>query len=620
MSKVETRKFDAEIGKVLNLMIHSLYTNKDIFLRELISNASDAFDKLRFEASKKDDLLDGAELKITISVDEDNRLLIIRDNGIGMSKQELIENLGTIAKSGTQKFLEQLTGDNRKDVELIGQFGVGFYSGFMVAEEITVNSKKAQEDTACTWRSKGDGEFTISELKDDKFTRGTEIVLKLKEGEEEYLDQFKIGHIINTYSDHISVPVEFLAKEKEPTILNSSSALWTKQKSEITEESYNEFYKKISSLPDKPWMTMHNKNEGAVEYTNLLFIPSTKTYDLFHPDRKRSVKLYIKKVFINDEGIDIIPQYLRFLRGIIDSQDLPLNISRETLQHNKVLGKIKTSITNKVLSELEKTLNKERDSYIEFWNNFGSALKEGLCEYTNNHEKILDICLFKSMKLNSYITLKEYIDNMPATQDSIYYISGNDEESLKNHPQLEGFQKNGIDVLLFTDSVDNFWVNVANQYKEKNIKSVTRSDIDLSNKDESTDAPEKTNAEEYADLIKFFKDSLKDSVKDVRISKKLTDSPVCLATSEGAMDIRMERFLADQKQIKLPSAKILEINPNHKIVRQIFTKITNQSTTDQTKNLIRLLFDQACILEGEPVQNVVDFSKRMNEFLVTSDI
>lgn len=620
MSKIETRKFDAEIGKVLNLMIHSLYTNKDIFLRELISNASDAFDKLKFEASKKDDLLDNSELKITISADEDNRILTIRDNGIGMNKQELIENLGTIAKSGTQKFLEQLTGDNKKDVELIGQFGVGFYSGFMVAEEITVNSKKAQEDTAWIWKSKGDGEFTISELKDDKFTRGTEIILKLKEGEEEYLDQFKISHIVNTYSDHISVPVEFNSKDKEPTLLNSSSALWTKQKSEISQESYNEFYKKISSLPDKPWMTLHNKNEGAVEYTNLLFIPSTKTYDLFHPDRKRSVKLYIKKVFINDEGIDIIPQYLRFLRGIIDSQDLPLNISRETLQHNKVLEKIKVSITNKVLSELEKKLSKERDSYVEFWNNFGSALKEGLCEFSNNHEKILDICLFKSMKSNSYITLKEYIDNMPATQDSIYYMSGNDEESLKNHPQLEGFQKNNIDVLLFTDSVDNFWVNVVTQYKEKHIKSVTRSNIDLSDKNEKTDSSEKTNSDEYIDLIKYFKDSLKDSVKDVVISKKLTDSPVCLAISEGAMDIRMERFLAEQKQIKLPSAKILEINPNHKIIKQILTKITTQSATEHTKNLTRLLFDQACILEGEPLQNVVDFSKRMNEFLVTSDM
>ena len=606
MSKIETRKFDAEIGKVLHLMIHSLYTNKDIFLRELIS--------------KKDELLDKSELKIIISANDKDKTLSIRDYGIGMNKQDLIENLGTIARSGTQRFLEQVTGDKKKDLDLIGQFGVGFYSAFMIAAEVTVKSRKVEDDKVWLWHSKGDGEFTISELKDKDFAVGTEIILKLKDGEEEYLDQFRIGHIVKTYSEHISLPIEFRADGKEPTILNSFSALWTKPRSEISEDAYNEFYRKVSSLPDTPWMTLHNKNEGVVEYSNLLFIPSTKTYDLFHPDRRRSVKLYIKKVFINDEGVDIVPHNLRFLRGVVDSQDLPLNISRETLQHNKILEKIKSSITKKVLSELAKKLEEDRDSYLEFWLNFGSVLKEGLCEYSNNHDQLLDICLFKSLKQNKYITLNDYLSGMGEKQDAIYYISGNDEESLKNHPQIEGFMNKGIDVLLFTDTVDNFWVNVVSEYKEKSIKSVTRSDIDLDkvDSDKSSDAAEKQ--PDHDKLVGYFKDVLKEVVKDIKISKKLTGSPVCLAVAEGSMDIRMERFLAEQKQLKMPSAKILEINPNHVVIKYILSKVTNDSTSEQTADLVKLLFDQACILEGEPVQNAVDFSKRLNEFLIRSAI
>ena len=616
MEKTETRKFDAEVGKVLSIMINSVYTDKNTSLRELISNASDACDKLKFEAAKKDNILDSNELKIVISSNKENKTLTIRDNGIGMNKKDLIENLGTIARSGTQKFLEHVTQDKKQNLELIGQFGVGFYSAFMIAEEITVHSQKAEEKESWTWISKGDGEFTVSPLDDKDFTRGTEIILKLKEGEEDYLDQFKIQHIVSTYSDHISVPIEFKEEEKDAITLNSSSALWTKSKSDIKEEDYNEFYKKISSLPDKPWMTLHNKNEGAIEYTNLLFIPSTKTYDLFHPDRKRSVKLYIKKVFINDEGIDIIPHYLRFLRGVIDSQDLPLNISRETLQHNRVLEKIKESTTKRVLSELSKKLENDRESYIQFWENFGPALKEGLCEYTNDHERLLNICLFKSLKSNKYITLQEYIDNMQKDQKEIYYISGNNEESTKDHPQLEGFISKGVDVLLFTDTVDNFWINVVSQYKEKDIKSVTRSDIDLEKNDTKKEESENSSKEDTKDeLVQYFKETLKDSIKDVKISKKLTDSPVCLAVSEGSMDIRMERFLAEQKQLNVPSMKILEINPNHPVVKQIYTKIKSKTTSKQSEDLVKLLYDQACILEGEPLKNPVSFSKRMNELL-----
>lgn len=613
MSKVETRKFDAEVGKVLNLMIHSLYTNKDIFLRELISNASDASDKLRFEAAKTDSI-DHAALKIIISADKDKKTLSIRDYGIGMNKQDLIENLGTIARSGTQKFLEQLTGEGSKDVELIGQFGVGFYSGFMVSDSISVKTKKALDNTTWVWSSKGDGEFTISESDDKDFATGTEITLHLKDGEEEYLDQFKINHVVSTYSDHISIPVEFKEEGKDNATLNSSSALWKKSKSDIKEEDYNELYKKVSSLPGKPWMTLHNHNEGAVEYTNLLFIPDSKTFDLFHPDRKRSVKLYIKRVFINDEGVDVIPQYLRFLRGVIDSQDLPLNISRETLQHNRVLEKIKTAVTKKVISELGKKIASDRESYIAFWENFGAALKEGLCEFGNNHEQILDVCLFKSLKEDKYITMKEYIENMPKDQEAVYYISGDSEESIKNHPQLEGFSEKGFDVLLFSDSVDNFWTNVVSQYKEKDIKSVTRSDIDL-NKDSDDKKADNESDKSHEKLSAYFKEVLGESIKDIKISKKLTDSPVCLAVGEGAMDIRMERLLAEQKQIKTPSSKILEINPKHKVIERIAEKVASGTTNSHTEGLVRLLFDQACILEGEPLQNTVAFSKRMTDVL-----
>lgn len=613
MSKVETRKFDAEVGKVLNLMIHSLYTNKDIFLRELISNASDASDKLRFEAAKTESV-DSSNLKILISADKDKKTLSIRDYGIGMSKEDLIENLGTIARSGTQKFLDQLTGDGKKDVELIGQFGVGFYSGFMVADSISVKTKKMLDDKAWVWSSKGDGEFTIGELADKDFERGTEIVLHLKEGEEEYLDQFKINHVVSTYSDHVSIPVEFKEEGKDNSTLNSSSALWKKSKSEIKEEEYNEFYKKVSSLPGEPWMTLHNHNEGTLEYTNLLFVPGSKTFDLFHPDRKRSVKLYIKRVFINDDGIDIIPQYLRFLRGVVDSQDLPLNISRETLQHNRVLEKIKAAVTKKVISELGKKLDDDKESYVGFWENFGAVLKEGLCEFSNNHEQILDICLFKSLKHNKYITLKEYMDEMPEDQKSIYYISGDNEESIKNHPQLEGFSSKGFDVLLFCDPVDNFWTNVVNRHKEKDIKSVTRSDIDFdSEKDDKKSETEPDKRHES--LTGYFKEVLGESVKEIKISKKLTDSPVCLAVAEGAMDIRMERLLAEQKQLKTPSSKILEINPKHQVIQRIAEKVEAKSTNQSTNSLVKLLFDQACILEGEPLQNTVDFSKRMTDVL-----
>jgi molecular chaperone HtpG len=609
----EVRKFDAEVDKILHLMIHSLYTNKDIFLRELISNASDACDKIKFESLSKPDLLGSDQLKIIVSINRDNKTISIRDNGIGMSRQDLIDNIGTIARSGTQKFMQQLDDKNAKDISLIGQFGVGFYSVFMVADEVSVISKKAGSDEANVWFSKGHDQFSL-DIYDQEFSRGTEIIIKLKDSAEEYLDKFRLEHIISTYSDHILVPIELYDNEtgKYRTI-NSSSALWMRPKNEITPEEYQEFYKKIGLSADKPWLTIHNKNEGTLEYTNLLFIPSARTFDLFHPDRKHRVKLYIKRVFINDEGIDIIPAYMRFVRGVVDSEDLPLNISRETLQHNKTLEKIKHSITKKIISELQKKLKNDRQSYIDFWNNFGAVIKEGLCEGFNTAENLIDICLFKSAKTGDLISLEEYLSSMKEGQESIYYISGEDPAKLRSHPQIEGFLSRDIDVLMFTDTVDDFWVNVLSQYKEKEIKSVTRSDINLEKLNKTNQENKELEKDQNDEnLVDYIKKVLNGLVLDVKSSDKLTSTPVCLAVKDGAMDIRMERYLIEQKQIKSSSIKILEINLKHVILQKLKEKVENNLTDQYTDNIVKMLFDQACIIENEPVNDASAFAQRFS--------
>ena len=618
----ENIKFDAEVGKILQLMIHSLYANKDIFLRELISNASDACDKLRYlsltnaELTKSD-----AEFKIKISVNEEKRTLTIADNGIGMNRADLIENIGTIARSGTQGFLSKLTGDANKDLQLIGQFGVGFYSGFMVADEMEVVSRKAGEAEVWQWRSKGDGEYSLKQLLDTDVARGTSITLHLKAEEDDFLDKFRLRHIAKTYSDHIAFPIEFTSAEGEVEILNNASAIWMRPKNDITVEQHSEFYKQVAHLPDGPWHVIHNKNEGMVEYTNLLYIPSTKPFDLFNPDRRSKVKLYVKKVFIGDENIQLVPSYMRFLHGVVDSEDVPLNISRETLQHSHSLEKIRKSITKRVVSELKSKLEKEPDSYVEFWNNFGAVLKEGLCESLplDEKEKLLEICLFKSALHDKQISLSEYIANMKEGQENIFYLSGDTAEKAKNSPQLEGFLKHNIDVLLFVDTVDDFWVNVMHTYKDKEMKSVTRSGIELDKilhptKEEDENKVETKIDDQSQAVIDYFKKTLGSLVMDVKASGKLVGSPVCLAVAEGAMDIRMERYLKDQKQLGSSFAKILEININHPIISKISDAIAKQDESFSGE-LVLALFDQACIIEGEPVSDMNAFSKRMNNLL-----
>ncbi|MDX1923925.1 MAG: molecular chaperone HtpG [Rickettsiaceae bacterium] len=617
--KQDTKQFTAEVGKVLQLMIHSLYTNKDIFIRELVSNASDACDKLRYLAQMDPSLMAGhQDLEITIAIDKDKRELIIEDNGIGMGYDELIENLGTIAKSGTQEFVNHITGDSKKDSNLIGQFGVGFYSSFMVADKVSVLSRKAGQTETNEWSSEGQGEYTVTKSDVSDLDRGTRIKLHIKDGLDEYLDHFRVKHIVKTYSDHIEASVYFVDENGSKNKVNSSSALWARSKNDITEEQYQEFYKSVAYSADKPWLTMHNKNEGLVEYTNLLFIPTNKTFDLFHPDRKRRVKLYIKRVFITDENVDLVPHYMRFLRGVVDSQDLPLNISRESLQHNATIDKIRNSITKKVLSELIKKKEQDRENYEIFWRNFGAAFKEGLCEINPEHEKLLDCGLFYSSMQQKLISLDEYIESLPKDLENktIYYLSGENPEKLKNSPQIEGYMARNIDVLIFNDPVDDFWVNVVNSYKEHEIRSVTRaSSLGPDNLDKKEN--EKEDTKEALDarvkLLTFCKNTLQDAVKEVVASNKLTSSPAVLSVAEGDMDIRMERYLIEQKQLLRSTSKIFEVNISHPILKKISELQDNEK--EKAEDLVWLLFDQACIMEGEPVKDAANFTRRLNNLI-----
>ena len=619
MSNEQQFNFDVEVGKILNLMINSLYTNKDVALRELVSNASDACDKLRYLAAQNPNLLQD-ELKISITTDKQKKLLIIMDNGVGMNREELIQNLGTIARSGTENFVKSLTGDKQKDVQLIGQFGVGFYSSFMIADKVEVLSRKFDEEKTFKWESDGSSNFKISES-EEALNRGTKITLHLKENATDFCDRFHIKHVIQTYSDHINFKIEFIPENLEAgakiETINSASALWVKDKSEITPEQYQSFFKHISHLPGDPFMVIHNRAEGLVSYTNLLFVPATKPFDLFHPDRKTSVKLYVKKVFISEE-LNLVPSCLRFLRGLVDSDDLPLNISRENLQHSLVLDKIRKSLVNKVLSELKKKAVESEEEYLKFWNNFGAVLKEGLCESSEFREKIFEICRFYSSKSpEKLISLADYLDRVKPGQDKIYFLTGETVDKIKSSPQLEVFLQKDVEVLFLIDAVDEFWVTVAMPYKEKEFCSINRHDVDLGNIEKS----EKNSAEKeeikdvtssnFEGLIGFIKETLGDKIKDVRISKKLTGSPVCLAVDAGSMDIRLERFLLEQKQIQAGTTKIFEINPSNKIIKDL-----NENYSDETKKIvaqdrIETLFDLACIIEDEPIKDAKDFSRRL---------
>ncbi|MFO0388864.1 MAG: molecular chaperone HtpG [Alphaproteobacteria bacterium] len=615
----EKLKFGAEVSKILQLVIHSLYANKDIFIRELISNASDACDKLRYEAVTKPELAgDDTQYAIDLLVDKAAGTLTIRDNGIGMSRDELVNNLGTIAKSGTQEFLAALSKDNKKDALLIGQFGVGFYSAFMVADKVSVISTRAGTSESWKWESAGQGEFTISST--EAAPRGTSITIHLKKGEEEYLDSFRLRHIVQTYSDHISFPIALTDAEGHKETINTGAALWMRSKNDIKPEQYTEFYRHVAHAPDEPWLTLHNKAEGKVEYNSLLFVPSAKPFDLFHPERKRRVKLYVKRVFITEENADLVPAYMRFIRGVVDSEDLPLNISRETLQHNPMMTKIRESIVKRVLSELKKKGEEDEVSYLGFWNNFGAVLKEGLCEGHSPREQILEVCRFNNNISDERTSLDAYVSRMKEGQDTIFYLTGDNVDVMRQSPQIEGFTKRGIEVLLLSDHVDDFWVNVVQDYKGKKFKSVTRADIDLDTiaKESAPEEKPKVDSDAVKSLCEKIKTILGDKVKDVRATHKLTQSAVCLAVDEGGMDFRFERFLVEQKQLQGTSAKVLEINPEHSIIKSLVEKRADEKYAAELEDVAWLLFDQARIVEGETISDPASFTRRLQNFVQKS--
>ena len=618
----EKMEFQAEVSKVLGLVINSLYSNKEIFLRELISNASDACDKLRYLSLTDQQLAKGlAEFSINITTVKKDRTITIADNGIGMNNADLVENLGTVARSGTTAFLESLSGDEKKDSALIGQFGVGFYASFSVAEKVEVLTRKAGEKQAWLWTSDGKSSYSIAEA--ERNDPGTSVTVYLKKEDKDYIEEARIRNIVRTYSDHISIPIMLAGKEGD-TQINTGSAIWTRQKKDITDEQYKEFYHHVGNVYDEPWVTLHNRAEGKIEYTNLMFIPSSKPYDLMNPDRKNRLQLYVKRVFITDDCDDLMPAYLRFVRGIVDSEDLPLNVSREMLQHNVVVKRIRSALIRRVFNELKKKAEKDPEEFSEFWANFGAVLKEGLYEDHENRDKILEIVRFNSTASDKLISLAEYVERMKKGQTEIYYISGEGLDLVKASPQLEGFKARGIEVLLMTDPVDEFWLPMVGQFDDKPFTSATSGSVDLSkiknvkDKKENDDKNEAKKADDasVAKLILSLKESLGETVKDVCSSDRLTDSAVCLVAGEGDMDLHLERMLKMQGQMEVPTAaRVLEINPAHPLIIKMSEVVNKPTKKTALNDMALLLFDQARIIEGEPVSDPAAFSQRLNSIL-----
>jgi molecular chaperone HtpG len=612
---VEKREFQAEVSRLLEIVAHSLYSEKEIFLRELISNASDACDRLRYLALTEPGLIAGdGNFRVVLQPYKKKRTLVVADNGVGMSRQEMVDNLGTIARSGTSAFMKQLSGDQKKDVALIGQFGVGFYSAFMVASEVEVVSRKAGEEIAHRWVSDGKGQFTIEET--ERPSRGTTITLQLNEADEEYTEPERLKEIVKKYSDHIALPIVLDHAGKEET-LNAASALWMRPKSEITPEQYKEFYHHVAHAFDEPWLTLHNKAEGTYEYATLLFVPGSKPFDLFEPERKHRVKLYVRRVFITEDAQELLPPYLRFLRGVVDSEDLPLNVSREMLQNNPMLVRMRGQIVKRVLGELVKKAKDEPAEYAKFWENFGAVLKEGIYEDRENRDQILEIARFRSTAGDGLVSLDDYIARMKPGQEAIYTIAGDSLEAVTRSPQLEGFRARGIEVLLMTDPVDEFWTQGLGEFKKKPLKSVTRGAADLDKiaaADKKDGTPEKPEGD-VASLIALLKLSLGEAVKDVRASKRLTDSAVCLVADEHDMDMHLERLLRQHRQTTGESKRILEINPRHALIARLVELAGKDGASDALGDFAWLLLDQARILEGETLPDPASFAKRLSSVL-----
>ncbi len=603
--------FQAEVGKLLDIVVNSLYSERQIFLRELISNASDACDKLKYLALTHPDIAKASgQMKIKVIPDAKNRTLVIEDNGIGMNREDLINHLGTIAKSGTAEFVKNVK-DNGSAVDLIGQFGVGFYSAFMVAEKVEITTRKAGEDKAWVWISDGVGGFEISEGKRD--TNGTAIKLFLKEDAKEFTDTIYLRQIIRTYSDHIDYPIVLdLAEAGEETV-NSGSALWAKHKSEITQEQYKEFYHHISKNFDEPWMTLHFKAEGNIEYTGLLYIPSTAPYDLFQPDRKTGLKLYVNKVFISDKVEELMPAYLRFVRGVIDSADLPLNISREMLQQSPLIAKIKSGTVNRLLKEL-KNRSQDYDDYKKFWDAFGIAFKEGIYEDFANRAEIAELSRFYSTNdINKLSSLDEYISRAQPEQKAIYYITGDDVNTLVNNPQLEAFKAKGIEVLLLVDPIDEFWTQTLLNYKDFAIKHISQADIDLGLKRDEAKADEGS----LKKLTDLMSEMFKSEVAKVTTTDKLTKSPVSLTVEDGQMSIHLERLMRNhQQQTAFASSRILQLNPYHPLIIKLSEAVNDEAMRAKVEEVAKILLDQAKIAEGEAIQDSSFYSEKVSEYIL----
>ncbi len=626
----ETMEFQTEARQILHLMTHSLYSNKEIFVRELVSNASDACDKLRFEALENDSLYEGdGDLKIVVEFDEDAKTVTFTDNGVGMTRQEVIDNIGTIASSGTKKFLEAMTGDQAKDAQMIGQFGVGFYASFIVADKVTVETRRAgaAAEEAVRWESDGQGSFSLENI--EREARGTTVTLHLKEGEEEFASEFRLKHIIKQYSDHISIPVLMYEQERDDDgkpvegsskleRVNSASALWARDKSEISDDEYREFYKHNTMDFADPMSWVHSRVEGNQSYTSLLFLPANPPFDLFDRDHKKGIKLYVKRVFIMDDAEHLMPNYLRFIKGIIDSDDLPLNVSREILQQNRIIDRIRGASVKKVLGMLESLAKNDGEKYAEFWKNFGQVLKEGPIEDMANKERIARLLRFASTHNDNdaqNVTLEDYVSRMKEGQEKIYYIVADNYLAAKNSPHLEVFRKKGIEVLLLSDRVDEWLVSHLTEFDGKKLQSVARGELDLDDEDKqkATEAKEKFE-KDYASVIEHVKKVLGDKIKDVRVSQRLTDSPTCLVLGEHEMSPQMQQIMQAAGQYAPKVQPILEINPEHELITQL-----NDITDDEVfEDWTNLLFEQAQIAAGSPLEDAAGFVKRVNRLLSTN--
>ena len=613
----QTLGFQTEVRQLLDLMIHSLYSDKDIFLRELISNASDAVDKLRFEALRDESLYEGdSDLKIGVQVDRASRTITITDNGIGMTRDEVIENIGTIASSGTRRFFERLTGDEAKDARLIGQFGVGFYSAFMVADRVTLLTRRAKTPAAdgVAWESAGTGEYTVETV--ERAQRGTTVVLHLREGEDEFLDDHRLKAIIRRYSDHITLPIVMPGADGTQETVNKAAALWARPRHEITELEYDEFYKHVAHDFEAPLAHIHSRVEGKQEYTVLLFVPRRAPFDLFDRDRRYGVKLYVRRVFIMDDAEQLLPNYLRFMRGVIDAADLPLNVSREILQKSRDIDTIRSGATRKVLDLLAELAEKEAEKYRTFWTEFGVVLKEGVVEDAGNRERIAKLLRFQTTaEAGDGVSLGDYVARMVEGQNKIYYVTAESAAAARQSPHLEIFRRKGIEVLLLTDRIDEWLVTHLSEFEGHALQSVAKGDLDLKGVGRDEDGPAMPEVEEPE--WKAFTDrmarALGDKVKEVRVSRRLTESPVCLVAGEHDLGIHLERLLKAAGQNTPASRPVLEINPGHALI----TRLRAESSDERFADWTQVLFDQAILAEGGTLENGADFVHRLNGLLLS---